>query len=397
MKKVPVNPEILKWARENAGLTLEEAARKLKINKAYGMEPVQRMMALEDGTNQPSRTNLLNMAKQYHRPLITFYLEFPPEKGDRGEDFRRLPDNYTQADDALVDALLRDVRARQDIVKAVLADEDELEPIPFVGAATIEEGIDHSVNLIRSHINFDLKKFRAQDSFDNAFNYLRSCAESAGVFVLLIGNLGSSHTKIASEIFRGFAIADSIVPFVIINDQDSKAAWSFTLLHELAHLCLGQTGISGDIPETKLEQFCNDVAGSILLSNDDLHSLDITDQTDLSDAVDQINEFASTINVSRPMVAYKIFRNGKISYETWNKLRIEFRKQWLQHVAEKRKKNREKDSGPDYYTVRKHRMGLALVTLVSRMVSSGAMTDTKAGKVLGVKPKNVHQLVSMTN
>ena len=28
------------------------------------------------------------MSKQYHRPLLTFYLDRPPDTGDRGEDFR---------------------------------------------------------------------------------------------------------------------------------------------------------------------------------------------------------------------------------------------------------------------------------------------------------------------
>ena len=74
------------------------------------------------------------------------------------------------------------------------------------------------------------------------------------MFVLLKGDLGNYRTAIDVEVFRGFAIADDIAPFVVINDNDSKAAWSFTLLHELTHLLLGQTGISGghrggDVPD----------------------------------------------------------------------------------------------------------------------------------------------------
>ena len=57
---------------------------------------------------------------------------------------------------------------------------------------------------------------------------------------------------------------------IVINDQDTKSAWSFTAMHELVHLWLGSTGISGTDTTDKVEQYCNDVAGEILLPADDL-------------------------------------------------------------------------------------------------------------------------------
>ena len=83
--------------------------------------------------------------------------------------------------------------------------------------------------------------------------------------MLLLGNLGSYHTNIPLEIFRGFAVADALAPMIVINDQDAKTAWGFTALHELAHLWLGSTGVSGGDPAVQIEQYCNDVAGEILL------------------------------------------------------------------------------------------------------------------------------------
>ena len=111
----PVNPEILRWARETAGLTLEDASHKLGIQIARGVSPVDRLNALETGDVEPTRPLLLKMAKQYHRPLIVFYMEKPPRKGNRGQDFRTLPDSTTKVANALVDALIRDVQVRQSI------------------------------------------------------------------------------------------------------------------------------------------------------------------------------------------------------------------------------------------------------------------------------------------
>ena len=87
-----VNPNILVWARETAGLSQEGAAEKLSVNTAYGYTPTQRMQRWEIGEDEPTRALLVKMAKQYRRPLLTFYMSNIPERGDRGEDFRTLPD-----------------------------------------------------------------------------------------------------------------------------------------------------------------------------------------------------------------------------------------------------------------------------------------------------------------
>ena len=150
------------------------------------------------------------------------------------------------------------------MVRAILEDEEEIEPLTFVNSLDMAEGVPATMMSIQKTLRVDLAEFRAQDSAEKAFSLLRGRAEAAGIFVLLIGNLGSHHTAIDLDTFRGFALADPIAPFVIINDQDAKPAWSFTLLHEAAHLALGATGVSGVSADVEIERFCNDVAGEIL-------------------------------------------------------------------------------------------------------------------------------------
>jgi len=87
-----VNPEILQWARTTAGLPPEVAAHKLDIGDVRGVSGVERLAALEDGTAQPTAALLRRMAEQYRRPLVSFYLKSVPANGDRGEDFRTLPE-----------------------------------------------------------------------------------------------------------------------------------------------------------------------------------------------------------------------------------------------------------------------------------------------------------------
>jgi len=389
-----VNPVIIRWARETAGLTLEEAATKLNLYQARGVSAVDRLTALESGDDQPTRSLLTRMAKQYRRPLLTFYMSAPPRKGDRGQDFRTLPVDYSDADEALLDALIRDVKARQSMVRAMLEDEEDTEPLHFVGSMRMSQGISAVLSSIQETIQLDIAEFRAEDSPSEAFTLLRSRVEAVGIFVLLIGNLGSYHTAIDLATFRGYAIADDIAPFVIINDQDARPAWSFTLLHELVHIWLGQTGVSDLRAEISIEKFCNDVAGEFLLSNSELEQLDVDDSTDLESAQRRIGEFALDRNLSASMVSYKLYRKGTIDFESWKLLSETFRTMWIARRNERRIRAREQEiHGPTYYPVRRHRIGKALLELVGSMMRAGAITTSKAGKVLGVKAKNVQNLL----
>jgi Zn-dependent peptidase ImmA (M78 family) len=209
-----------------------------------------------------------------------------------------------------------------------------------------------------------------------------------------MGNLGSHHTAIDVEAFRGFALADDIAPFVVLNDQDAKTAWSFTLIHELAHLWLDATGVSGAFADAQIEKFCNDVAGGFLLPANELPLLGVDRAADLATAMQRIAAFAEERHLSNSMVAYSLLRSGLITEESWRALAGQFRAQW-RRSREARREGQKNGDGPSYYVVRRHRLGSALLHFVSRSMAAGALTPTKAGQVLGVKPRSVGPLLSV--
>lgn len=388
-----INPEILLWARETAGLTLEEASKVLGIREVRNETPVERLISLETGGTEPSRAMLLKMEKKYRRPLIVFYMKHPPRKGNRGKDFRTLPENYTDVTTGLIDALIRNVKARQGIMRSALEDEEEVVPLTFINSMRISDGVDALVESIREELNMDLDKYRDYPSPGMAFKSLRSKVESVGVFVLLLGDLGSYHTAFDLEVFRGFALSDDIAPFVVINDQDSQAAWSFTLIHELVHLWLGQTGISSTESDLAIEKFCNMVASEFLLPEVSLETVGLGNNFNFEDRKQTISDFAFSNNLSSSMVAYKLYLQGEIDQATWVKLNIEYRKLFFEAKNYKREKMRGKKSGPSYYVIRRHRLGDNLISLVQQMVLGGTLTTQKASKVLGVAPKNLQNLM----
>ena len=389
-----VNHEILGWARETVGITREEAVKKLGIRDAWGMKAVDRLTALESGEAEPTRPTLVKMAKQYRRPLLTFYLSAPPRKGDRGTDFRTLPGGSEPATDAILDTLIRETRARQSMVRAVLEDEDEAAPLPFVHSKNMSDGQPAILTALKTLLDVSVRTFHAQPRADTGFELLRTAAEAKGVYVLLKGDLGNYHTAMDTEVFRGFTVADEVAPFIVLNDRDARPAWSFSLLHELVHLILGQSGIGNARTENNTEAFCDRVAGDFLLPVDELELLNLPGATATeTEVAEQISKFAEERNLSRTMVAYRAFSNRMIRRDTFNSLYAMFRQQWQQERARQRERNRQEDVRIDYYVVRRHRTGQALIDLARRMISSGALTTSRAAKILAVNPHQVQALL----
>ena len=391
---IAVNPEILIWARQSAGFDVEDAARKLGLGSSSKSTAAEKLAAMEAGEKQPTRNQLAKFANVYKRPLITFYLAEPPKTGQRGQDFRQTPDARGQRDNGMLDALLRDVKARQELVKDVLVDEEDFEAPNFVGSADISFSVSKVVEMIANALAFDHTDISLRKGDANAlFGRLRAATEDAGVFVLVLGDLGHHTLSIGADVFRGFAIADPVAPFVVINAKDARSARAFTLIHELTHIFLGQTGVSGSVsteqPKTdlaRIERFCNDVAGEFLLPEGHFRKSSVAFPSGDTEAARAcIDLIASRWSVSEPMVAYRFQRTGELTDEAYQTLRQEYHQRWLANVRKEKAKQKENDRGPSNYVTKYHNLGHALVDVVHRNFKDRNLTHTNAARLLGGK------------
>ncbi|MFN8682747.1 ImmA/IrrE family metallo-endopeptidase [Paracoccus sp. P2] len=396
-----VNPAVLVWARETAGLSIEEAAHKIGLTTGARGTAAEKLEAMESGARVPSGTQLAKMAAAYHRPLLALYMAEPPRPADRGEDFRTMKTPVPPKEAARLDALVRDVRTRQSILRDMMEDDEDAEPVSFVGTLSIATPIAQAANRIKSALGIDDDRSfrRGMREPQDLFAELRRRTESLRVFVILLGDLGSHHTAISPKVFRGFAVADRLAPMVVINDQDAKAAWSFTLIHELAHIFVGNTGVSG-LPETgtphtpsaRVEQFCNDVAGEVLLPDQALARVPRLATTEA--VMREAETLCRDWHVSKAMAAYRLWRERKTDVETYGAVVRILADQWQRQRARDKEKNRNSDSGPNYYIVRRHRLGDALLRFVGHGLRADAVTHTTAARVLGVRPGAVEPLLS---
>lgn len=395
---VIVNPCNLKWARNAAKLSISEAADKLGLTSSSKSTSVEKLQSIESGDRSPTQTQLSKMAKIYRVPVVAFYLDSKPRKSNFGEDYRTVPQKSgNPVANAHLAILLSIVKARQSLTRDLLEDEDT-EPLQFVASASTKMGVERIANEIVQTIGFNLEEYRRRPNQpEHAFKYLRSRIQSIGIFVLLISDLGHPQTTtIPVSVFRGFALADDIAPYIVINRKDDKRAQSFTALHEVAHLWLGTSGISGmfDEANSNLEQFCNRIAGNILLPRHELSELSTLGNVSLNTAYDKIADFAKYRNLSRAMVTFNLKLENQISQDMWRKINERLVSDNAIH-EEQEKKKRERDralgkSTPiDANKIRRFSLGEPLLDLASRAVSMGSLTPTKASTLLGVNPRKV--------
>lgn len=396
-----INPAVLVWARETAGLSIEEAAHKIGMTSGTRGTDAEKLAAIENGERAPSQAQLAKMASAYHRPLLALYMAEPPRPADRGEDFRTMRTPVAPQEAARLDALVRDVRTRQSILRDMMEDEEDAEPINFVGTLSVRTPILQAAGRIKAALGIeDDRGFRrGMREPQDLFVELRRRAESLRVFVILLGDLGSHHTAISPKVFRGFAVADNLAPMIVINDQDAKAAWSFTLIHEMAHIFVGNTGVSGlpttaepHTPNARIERFCNDVAGELLLPDQALAR--VPKLATIEAVMQEAETLCRDWHVSKAMAAYRLWREKKADAETYGEVVRILGEQWQRQRANDKEKNRNSESGPNYYIVRRHRLGDALLRFVGHGLRADAVTHTTAAKILGVRPGAVEPLLS---
>lgn len=257
----PVDAETLRWAREEAGYaSIDSAVQAISClrNRAKGHDDLR---SWEQGDKKPSVAVAEYLAKAYgvSKPLLYVPLEIAKSNVEdvRGiNDFRRSEDKGLTPNTI---RFLRDVMRRQKWLREILND---TRPIVWQGSFTGRKTKDISDWLI-GKLQADTKK----DVVLSAV--IEKIEHKLGIFVMQ-SRPSSHHYKVESS-FSGCALHDEYVPVVALNAADTQARRLFTLVHEIAHLAIGESGISKvelrleDDNFSEIERFCNDVATQTLM------------------------------------------------------------------------------------------------------------------------------------
>ena len=261
--RVDVQPELLRWARERAGLTAAEVVRRLP-----------RFEEWESGTRQPTLKQLEQFARLARAPIGYLFLTAPPLEPVPIPDFRTVADGGVRRPSP---DLLDTIYACQDRQAwyREFARAEGLDALPFVGSATVASDVASVAADMRQALGFNVDERRAMRSWEDALRRFIDQADALGVMVMASGVVGSNtHRVLRPDEFRGFALVDPVAPLVFVNGADTKSAQMFTVAHELAHIWLGQTALSNvgpeSAPEHQVERWCNRAAAEFLVPAENL-------------------------------------------------------------------------------------------------------------------------------
>ena len=252
--RVEVRPELLDWARERAGLSVDAIVQRLPKFELWERQEAQ-----------PTLRQLEQFANLTHTPIGYLFLAEPPVESLPIPDFRTIADTgVARPSPDLLDTLYT-CQQRQEWFRDYARSEGQT-PVAIIGQASIDSDIETVAASMRAALGFDLAERRRMATWTDALRLFIQQAENLGVLVMVNGVVGNNNRrKLNPNEFRGFALVDPLAPLIFVNGADTKNGQLFTVAHELAHIWLGQSALSdATVPANRVERWCHEVATKVL-------------------------------------------------------------------------------------------------------------------------------------
>ena len=385
--KAFITPNVLTWARESARMSEEIAASKVSVT-------LEKLKEWEEGTSQPTIRQAQTLAKYYKRPFALFFLPDIPRDFQPLQDFRKSGSKSLTTSSIFI---IREIQQKQSWISDVYKENQE-KKLPFVGRFSINDSPQKVAQDILKTLKINPSNYKS----DNPIKEWIDVAETNGIFISRTSFI-HSRLKLDSKELQGFAIADPYAPFVFVNSEDWNAPQLFTLVHELAHIWIAETGISNEVePELKqigkfhpVELFCNEVAANALMPKEIVSAFDASSFQNSKN----IFKIAKQLGVSSFALLVRVLNLNIISISTYQILKkqanIDFA-EYQKKEAEKKARQKEKDKpgGPNYFLLQLNRNSRLFTQTVLDAFGGGYIEPTLASTLLNVQVNKFQKLQS---
>jgi Zn-dependent peptidase ImmA (M78 family) len=358
---------MLQWAVDRAGITTGDVrARFTKYDEWLA------------GEAQPTLKQLQDFARYTYAAIGYFFLSQPPELKLPIPDFRTLDGARPELPTPDLLDTIYVCQQRQEWYTSYARSVGG-EALPFVGKLSVRHGVVEAASVIRGELGLDLSLRRGLATWEAALRQLIQLADDAGILVMVSGVVGSNNTrKLDVEEFRGFALSGPLAPLVFVNGSDTKSGQMFTLVHELAHLWLGQSALSDAtaalVSQDRVEQWCNKVAAELLVPLEQFKA----EYHRSADTGQEMQRLARVFKVSTLVVLRRMHDSGGLDREQFWKL-------YNEEVGRLIGIMNTRVGGGDYYRTTTSRVSHRFTRAIVTSALEGRSTFTEAFRLLGCK------------
>ena len=363
---ININPELLRWAREESGYSYEEISDKLDI-------AIERYKDWEEHGHSIPYGKLKLIAKNFKRQIATFFLPETPPKQKLPKDYRNFePSRSIISKDIL--AIIRKVNKFRQAANELKGENYWQSYYEWYDEFKLQIA-DNNLNSkrldewLRSKLEIDLNQQLKFSSPSDAYRVWRSTIEEK------LGILVFQFSMPFKEV-QGFCYTDYFPYAIVVNSKHTYTGRIFTLFHELGHIFKKQSGLC--TPEfvekqQKLEFECNTFAGEFLVPENS-----IIPTRDL----EEIEKFANQLKISREVYLRRLFDTESINNTLFFSL--------LEEIKESYKNLPKKKSGFVMPEVKsKAERGPTFFNLVVDSLNNNQMSYSTASDLLGLNISRV--------
>jgi len=368
-----INPAVFVWLRKSSGWTVSDVAKRISTS----IEVVQ---AIESGTRKPTLRQLKDLATAFRRPLAAFFLPEPKKEKPLPKDYRTINSNLKGQFDKKTILAIRKARYYQSITQELTKNIDT-SIVPEITPAELSMNPIVLASKIRNKFNLTLDLQKSFKTSYNFFNYLRDILENWNILVFRF--------SMPIDDARGFVLADENPAVLVVNSKDTIEARIFTLMHEYAHLLLGESVIDTpsifDSDSFKIEHWCNTFASNFLLPRNNAQEIFTANQASLTESKN-LNRLSRKIKLSKAMLLYNMYKYEFISQVELNSVLSRYTPVLIPetqegvHIPVDRKKLAE--------------LGEKFISLVANNYEQQHITINDALSYLSIKAKHFDKILS---
>ncbi len=374
-----INPEMLRWARERAGYSVEDVAKRRHVAP-------KKVQEWEDGKSSPTWRQLEDLAhKDYHRATGFFFLDTPPEENTVAAEFRRLPGAMLEGLEPDTRYAIRQARVRQEQLRILLGPQGTGERFllrDLQGHIHVNAP-DELASEVRSRLEIEPEEQKSWPSDDEALKRWREKVEDNGVWVF--------KRTFRQKDIAGFCLNDPVFPVIYLNNGQAKTRQIFTLFHELAHLLFDFNHLERRDPdhylpglneaEQAIETACNRFAGEFLVPADDFDRVVAAHApAELTD--EYLKSLADRYKVSREVILRKFHDRGRVDGTQYaGKVR-----EWASSYEP------GSGAGGNYYATQAAYLGQKYLRTAFQAFDDGRIDELELAGCLGVKGANIDGL-----